>query len=99
MPYSSSDKILPFFFHRISGDGLPDAKHFNWTVVPSGWITLVGSVWLPSLRERNSGASRIKKYTIKILWKSIKFDLHSMNQYPNPWYFLVRYSMMFDLLK
>jgi len=57
-PYSSSDNIFPFFFHRISGEGFPDAKHFNCTVVPSGWITLVGSVWLLSLRETNTGASR-----------------------------------------
>jgi hypothetical protein len=35
-PYSSSDNIFPFFFHRISGEGFPDAKHFNCTVVPSG---------------------------------------------------------------
>jgi hypothetical protein len=57
-PYSSSDNIFPFFFHRISGNGLPDAKHFNCTFVPSGWITLVGSVRLLSFRETNSGASK-----------------------------------------
>ena len=60
IPYSSSDNIFPFFFHRISGNGLPDAKHFNCTVVPSGWITSVGSIWLPSVLEKNSIASEIK---------------------------------------
>ena len=66
-PYSSSERILPSFFHRISGDGLPVAKHFNCTVVPSGWMTFVGSVWLSSFLETNAGASRKSNFYSKSL--------------------------------
>ena len=100
-PYSSSDRIFPFFFQRISGGGLPDAKHFNCTVVPSGWMTVVGPVDISSPRERNSGASEIgegEEDRLIIYTMNFSFtDLHSMNQYPRPLNSVVQYSSFYSI--